>query len=745
MGFLVSPGVDVNEIDLTNVIPAVSTSIGGYAGPFRWGPVDQIVTVSSEKDLVSVYGKPNSEYAESFFTAASFLKYGNTLKVSRSFKDNSMRNSIAVSASAAAASSTNAKFIKSLDGLATVHANTNFTARYPGALGDSLSVIVLTSTNTDEVSKAYLNQFDYIPTTNDEIHVLVIDSVGKFTGSAGTIIEKFAGLSVITNAKKSDGKNNYYKTIINDSSEYIFANKLSNAINNADLAIESLSFFNIPISAANITNGTITYDSTLFTTAAAGMIVILASASSVLKFNTKYNTVDISQITIASISSGVITLTAVTTAGQTVPVGSIIEVAGLGVVNLTTPITPAASITNLAITTVTSTSEVILTATNASLKVGMGIILKTTSTGTVLGFVGGVKSYIKTIGGTDNKTITFTTAASATILATNVLTFTDAFLQFQMLHGADGTFSEVADGGTVDAIGLFADTDLVDVNLLFCNSILQTNITSSELALQTLATKRKDCIAFISAPLSISTKTSESTRIAMLTGSAGKFTNTTTQPTRDSYSVFDSTPLYVYNKYLDNYLWIPACGHMAGLCANTDDVAEPWFSPAGYTRGQLFGVTKLGFNPNQSSRDDLYKAGINPIVSFPGQGIILFGDKTAQAKPSAFDRINVRRLFIVLEKAIATASKYQLFELNDEFTRAMFRNMVEPFLRDVKGRRGITDFLVVCDETNNTGEVIDGNRFVADIYIKPARSINFITLNFIATRTGVEFSEIVGK
>jgi phage tail sheath protein FI len=183
---------------------------------------------------------------------------------------------------------------------------------------------------------------------------------------------------------------------------------------------------------------------------------------------------------------------------------------------------------------------------------------------------------------------------------------------------------------------------------------------------------------------------------------------------------------------------------MAGLCANTDNVADAWFSPGGFNRGQLLGITKVAFNPKKAERDDLYKKRVNPIVSFPGEGTVLFGDKTLQAKPSAFDRINVRRLFIVLEKAISTAAKYQLFELNDEFTRAMFRNMTEPFLREIQGRRGITDFKVVCDETNNTGEIIDSNQFVADIYIKPARSINFITLNFIATRTGVDFSEIGG-
>ena len=183
---------------------------------------------------------------------------------------------------------------------------------------------------------------------------------------------------------------------------------------------------------------------------------------------------------------------------------------------------------------------------------------------------------------------------------------------------------------------------------------------------------------------------------------------------------------------------------MAGLCARTDYTDDPWFSPAGLNRGQIKNVIKLGYSPSKADRDKLYLAGINPVVSFPGQGVVLYGDKTGLAKPSAFDRINVRRLFIVLEKAIATAAKYQLFEFNDAFTRAIFRNMVEPYLRDVKGRRGIYDFKVICDESNNTGEVIDGNRFVADIYIKPARSISFIQLNFIATRTSASFEEISG-
>ena len=208
--------------------------------------------------------------------------------------------------------------------------------------------------------------------------------------------------------------------------------------------------------------------------------------------------------------------------------------------------------------------------------------------------------------------------------------------------------------------------------------------------------------------------------------------------------MLDSTSAKVYDKYNDVLVDIPSSGHVAGLLANTDRVADAWFSPAGFNRGQLLGVTRINFNPQQAERDTLYKARVNPVVAFPGEGTVLFGDKTLLSKPSAFDRINVRRLFIVLEKAISTAAKFQLFEFNDEFTRAQFRNLVEPFLREVKGRRGITDFKVVCDETNNTGDVIDRNEFVADIFIKPARSINFMTLNFIATRTGVDFNEIAG-
>ena len=204
----------------------------------------------------------------------------------------------------------------------------------------------------------------------------------------------------------------------------------------------------------------------------------------------------------------------------------------------------------------------------------------------------------------------------------------------------------------------------------------------------------------------------------------------------------DTGSKYQYDRYNDKYRYIPLNADIAGLSARTDFTNDAWFSPAGMSRGQIKSVVRLAVNPNKTQRDTLYKNGVNPVVSFPGEGTVLFGDKTLLAKPSAFDRINVRRLFIVLEKAVSTASKFQLFEFNDSFTRAQFKNLVEPFLRDVQGRRGITDFVVKCDESNNTGEVIDRNEFVADIFIKPSRSINFITLNFVAARSGINFSEI---
>jgi len=597
MGFLVSPGVEVKEIDLTNVIPAVSTSIGGFVGEFRWGPVDEAITVSSEKELASNFGAPDADNAESFLTAASFLKYGNTLKVSRAIAAAATNATVNVKDSVGDSQiSPRVKNYSNFKALTGLNTNYIFIARYPGAIANGVTIYYAAAGGTinTAVSPAFTNPVtdrstwsaagsvdaNSLPngTLKDEIHIAIVDTQGNFSGTKGTILEKWEGLSLFTDAKNENGSSNYYADVISANSSYIY----------------------------------------------------------------------------------------VTTA----------------------PLTPA--LVGKSITRAAAYAD--KGAWNTGLTNGI--------------------SSDDVLGESDSQVVLFGTKD----------------------NGTDG---EPNAAEYVNAAAVFEDAELIDVNLLF-TSKSEDAVNAIENELIRIANTRKDCVAFISAPLSVSEATSDSARKTKVTAKFSSATST-------SYAVFDSTPVYVYNKYSDTYIYIPASGHMAGLCANTDNVAEPWFSPAGYNRGNLLGVTKLAFNPKQADRDELYKARINPIVSFPGQGILLFGDKTAQAKPSAFDRINVRRLFITLEKAVATAAKYQLFELNDEFTRAMFRNMVEPFLREVKGRRGVTDFLVICDETNNTGEVIDTNRFVADIYIKPARSINFITLNFIATRTGVQFSEIVGQ
>jgi phage tail sheath protein FI len=569
MAFQVSPGVQIKEIDLTNVVPAVSTSIGGYVGDFNWGPVEEITTVGSEKELASVFGTPNDVTARSFLTAASFLKYGNALKVVRALaKSGSTTHLNATSGEGTSFG----LLIKNrsqyednyIGGSAAVGA---WGAKYPGRLGNSLKVSVCPASGAAFTAWAYKGEFTSAPGTsdfaaitgasNDELHIVVVDEDGAFTGGAGTLLEKFEFVSQASNAVKADGTSNYYKNVLNNS-QYVW-------------------WLDHPTE--------------------------LSDAGE-------------------------------TAAGQTYTTGS-------------------------------------------------------------------------------------------------------AALDYSLSGGTGGvaTDVQVVKAEILSGLQLFADAETIDVNLLFAGADAngETDIAS---ALITLAEARKDVVVFLSP--AIEDTVGSSSPAADVKAWADTLSSS-------SYAVLDSTALKVYDKYNDVYRWIPACGHVAGLCANTDEVADAWFSPAGLNRGQLFGITKVAFNPKQADRDTLYKARVNPICSFPGQGTLLYGDKTALAKPSAFDRINVRRLFIVMEKAIATAAKFQLFEFNDEFTRAQFRNLVEPFLRDVQGRRGLTDFLVVCDETNNTGDVIDRNEFRADIYVKPARSINFITLNFIATRTGVEFSEIVGK
>ena len=300
----------------------------------------------------------------------------------------------------------------------------------------------------------------------------------------------------------------------------------------------------------------------------------------------------------------------------------------------------------------------------------------------------------------------------------------------QFAGGSDGV---ITSGNVINAYTQVSNPDSVEVSLIVSGPANQAVAAS----LISIVENRKDCVVFLSPEKTdvVDNYGSETTDILTYRNSL----------TASSYAVMDSGWKYQYDKFNDVFRWVPLNADIAGVCARTDLETDPWFSPAGTSRGAIRNVIKLAWNPTKADRDDLYTKGVNPVVTFQGEGTILFGDKTMQTRTSAFDRINVRRLFIVLEKAIARAARTSLFEFNDQFTRAQFVALVEPFLRDVQGRRGITDFRVVCDTTNNTPEIIDRNEFVGDIYIKPARSINFIQLNFVAVRSGVSFDEIVGR
>ena len=696
MAFLLSPGVQVNEKDLTNVVPAVATSIGATAGAFKWGPADTSITVANEGALLTSFGKPDASFAVSFLTAASFLNYGNTLKVARSVDATTYNAYSTYPATTTSTTFTASSTVASGGTIVTASASTIIQQQLQ--VGSILSATGL-STSTTTITSISFSTTSLATITFTPASTASIAASTTFTATnLATVI--WGGVGTTTSMapiqiKNPDLFNAAYPTATSVVTPFVarFPGKLGNALYVTVVNSSTTGTIATDATGAGVPGSSYAVNSTSTITLGAG-------------FDYKPTTADEIHILVQDDNLGTVTGT---------PYTVLERWQGLSLYSNSKRIDGTA---NYYFDYVNRNSSWIYT-----------LGLQTPLAAWGYNNIGGLTSGMPITGGTANPALVFDMGyGPANSVGTDVLP----------------TTGEVSS----TLITVFLDAATIDINLLFaCDPDCATNSTGSgyaslstaEQKVQSIANTRKDTVGFISAPVQIwALTTSDAKKTAVLT----KFNDQSA--TRDSYSVFDSGPLYVYNKYQDSYVWIPACGHMAGLCANTDNVADAWFSPAGYNRGNLQNVTKLGYNPNQTDRDGLYQASVNPIVSFPGQGILLFGDKTAQSKPSAFDRINVRRLFIILEKAIATAAKYQLFELNDRFTQSMFRNMTEPFLRDIAGRRGITDFLVVCDGTNNTPDVVDANQFVADIYIKPARSINFITLNFIATRTGVSFSEVAG-
>ena len=664
MAFQVSPGVNVTEKDLTNIVPAVSTSSGGIVLTAEKGPIDEVTTISSEQELAENFGKPNNSNFEEWFCAANFLGYGNNLKVVRPITG--MVNAC-VSGTAILIKNTT-DYLDNYSSAASFAAAVGpYAAREAGTLGNSLKISVCSNSTAFGPHSMSGNLVADASAAIGDTSITVDD--GSLM-QVGDILE-FGDAS---NVPSTDGAPSGFFYKITAISTHVL----------------TIARFN-PQTGATETGG--------LRHAVVDNAKILRHWEYYFQFSTPPTSTD-----------------------DVVNAGGSLDEMHIVVLDEDGGITGTAG-------TILETFEGVSQAVDAKSAQGNSNF-----------FADVIYSQSKFVYVMDHET-TLANSGSAKKGQTFDNTQGDAFV-VKTYSLASGTDDYAATNGEIaTAYEKFSDTDAVDLSLLLCGPSQTTADATGDTkatAVMDIATARKDCVAFISpARTDVVGVANAITQAQNVIGFADGLPST-------SYAVIDSGYKYMYDRYNDVYRFVPLNGDIAGLCARTDNVADAWFSPGGFNRGQIRGAVKLAFNPNQTQRDELYKARVNPVTSFPGQGIVLFGDKTAQSKPSAFDRINVRRLFIVLEKAVSTAAKFQLFEFNDEFTRAQFRNLVEPFLRDVQGRRGITDFSVVCDDSNNTGDVIDRNEFRADIFIKPARSINFIQLNFIATRSGVAFSEVAG-
>jgi len=640
MAFQVSPGVLVQERDLTRIIPAVSTSVGAFAGEFRKGPLDEIITLSSEQELVETFGKPDSNNFEDFFSAANFLQYSNALRVVRA-QNSSVANAVASGSSFVIKNETDY-----INNFATGQGSVGeWAARTAGAWGNNLLVSICPSAAAYETT---------VVTTLGTAAVAGATSV---TVTSGTNIAVGDIINFSTTASTSD---------YNDGHEYRVTAKSTNVITIVRHPSGTGGLQRDVVINSNIRRRWRFYDQV------AGAPGTSPYATSKGGSNDEIHVIVVDE-------DGGISGTA----------NTVLEV--YQKLSKASDAKSPQGDTNYYPTVIQTRSKNVYWMDHNS----------------------GGSNWGNTASGT-----TFTAVSTPTLTS--------------LQSGSDGSAVTIAQKKT--AYEKFLDSETVDVGLIIAGPGDSTHVDN----VISIAEDRKDAVAFVSPERSdVVNVANANTQTSNVIG----FYNTIRS---SSYVVFDSGYKYQYDTYNDVYRFVPLNGDIAGLSARTDLIADSWYSPAGFNRGTIRGAVKLAFNPNKTQRDDLYRNRVNAVVTFPGQGTVLFGDKTGLSAPSAFDRINVRRLFIVLEKAISTASKFQLFEFNDEFTRANFRNIVEPFLREVQGRRGLTDFLVVCDETNNTGEVIDRNEFIAEIFVKPARSINFITLQFVATRTGVSFEEVAG-
>ena len=658
MASLISPGVQVKEKDLTTSVAAGATSVGAFAGIFEKGPISQVIIIDSEESLVSIFGKPNGTNFRYWFTAASFLMYGNTLKVVR----------IETSGAKNATSNTSGLLVKNNkhysdgdgttgpynDGSAAVGI---FAARSAGAWGNNLKA---------ELCATAL-AFQHTSDTVSARATLTAEAALAATTVAATGLGATFSVGDIIYLQETNGQR-YRLTGVNS----------SNGV---------LTFVRYPDSVAT------------------GTTSVIANATKIDRYWRYYEQFDRAPGTSQFVTDR---------GGADDEMHIIIFDEDSGITGVAGEILEKYDGVSKASDALTD---------NGTANYYVDVLYDQSEFIYWMDHPAGATNW-----GSAALGITFTTP-------TNVLSGGS-------MAGGIGGSNAPTEGERQTAYDYFNDADTQSINLLIsgpADAVPTGTATTHGVYITDLVDKRKDCVAFMSPPEpSVVNVATEYTQQANVMAYFNALSSS-------SYVVYDSGWTKQYDKYNDVMRWVPLNGHIAGACARTDALEDPWWSPAGLARGQIRGSIGLAFNPALTARDVLYKGRVNPVVTFPGEGTMLWGDKTGLARNSAFSRINVRRLFLTLEEAIKLAARTVLFEFNDEFTRSNFTAMVNPFLRDVQARRGMTDFLVVCDSTNNTPQVIDNNEFRADIYIKPARSINFITLTFIATRTGVDFSEVVGR
>jgi phage tail sheath protein FI len=804
MPFQLSPGVQVVEKDFTSIVPAVATSTGAFAGAFQWGPVLDPVRITSENDLVTRFGKPTDSNADSFFTAANFLSYTNNLLVVRGDATNA-RNAVSVptgtvgtlSLTSGGTGYTTTPTVslsapQIADGVQAVASIT--------MIGGTVTAITLTEGGSGYTSAPTITISGGGGTGATATATLSATGVNTVTvteGGAGYTVEPTisftggAGTGAAAQATIADGAITAI-TVTSAGSGYTSAPTVVITADAGD-TITTPATATAVLQTRSVASVSLTAAGTGYTSAPT------------VDFTGGDGTGAVAAVTTSGSTVGAITLTTPGSGYSAAPTVTFTGGGGTGAEATATVITGGVKINNLQSYQTTYENGAGLVGEFAakfpgtlgnSLKISMADSASFAAWTYRAEFdaAPGTSDYAASAGGSNDELhiiildedgswtgtqnailekYSFVSKASdakksdgSTNYYKNVVNSQSRYLWWmdhptiategaawgvQALNSAYKTLATaisrsmaggvddltLTDGQLQSAWAIYADDGQYDISLLPLGKV---SAATASYVINNVAEERLDCVVFVS-PENV-------TSGDVIIGSGSDATNQMVAYRNalpsTSYAVMDSGSKYQYDRYNDKYRYVPLNGDIAGLCARTDFTNDPWFSPGGLNRGQVKNVVKLAVNPTKTDRDELYKAGINPVVTFPGQGTVLFGDKTLLAKPSAFDRINVRRLFIVLEKAIATAAKFQLFEFNDGFTRAQFKNLVEPFLRDVQGRRGVTEFLVKCDDSNNTGEVIDRNEFVADIFIKPNRSINFITLNFVAARSSVNFNEIGG-